>query len=402
MASFFKLLVDLGLNASGYELGMKRAEMVAERFGDKIKEEFTRAFGTVALIEYTKHIVELGAKTVETAERLGISTKTLQEWTYAAKHTGAAAEDVTHFFEKLGRSRDEAFRKKGGMSGYAAMGISEKEVQSLKREEMAARIAGIIKNAANPQDFLGPLVQVGGRGAPRLITAMREGIDELAEAARRAGMILADETLQNLLDLHREALLFADEFVGPASTLITGLAKVARYMKMLLEASGRFVGSFAFDTLNHTGAKTETAYALEAFRRGWSGKKVPTFDEWQKEGQDPTKKKSWSEIFMEAVKSGKSSFEDFQKVEEDQQKEIERRRKMAAARPIPRDMIETPERMKIAITNWQRIGAAVQNPLLNPLTRIEQNTAQIARNTQGGWSDQQGGGSESDGEEGFA
>src|SRR4051794_31096941 len=98
MANFFKLVVDMALNATGYEVGMKRVESAtgrfAEKLGDELKEKMAEVFGTAALVEWGKRTIENAEHLLDLSEAIDVSTDKLQEWGYAAKRSGSNLDAV--------------------------------------------------------------------------------------------------------------------------------------------------------------------------------------------------------------------------------------------------------------------------------------------------------------------
>src|SRR5688572_467743 len=124
--NFLTLKAFLGLDGSGYAIGLKRAESQAKSFAKDIKREFAQAFGVAAITAYSAKLVNMADNITDTAERLDMGTKSLQEWTYAAQKSGSSIERVTSFLESLARARERALGgDKDDIANFAKFGITD-------------------------------------------------------------------------------------------------------------------------------------------------------------------------------------------------------------------------------------------------------------------------------------
>ena len=217
--NFLNLKAALSLNGSGFAIGLKRAESKTKQFAKEIKSEFARAFGTAAITAYAVKVVNLADDIVDFSERLGISTKALQEWAYAAKKSGENIEMVTKFLENLGIAREKALGGDENMiSGFGRFGIGQDELQNLNIDQLGRRVSNAVRGG-NIEDLRKSLRDLGGE-VSKLIPMMRTGIDELSQEAHDFSRIFSEETLENLTTLKNEVLLLADAFTGPLAKAI--------------------------------------------------------------------------------------------------------------------------------------------------------------------------------------
>src|SRR5262245_453523 len=99
------LIARLGLDKSGFNAGLTAANKQVSKFGGALKSQLAGAFSAAAVIAYTKHLIDFGSKINDTATKLGVGTKELQEYTYAAQQNGAELEDVAKAFKALSAAR---------------------------------------------------------------------------------------------------------------------------------------------------------------------------------------------------------------------------------------------------------------------------------------------------------
>jgi hypothetical protein len=240
---FLNLKAMLSLNASGFNIGMKRAESQAKAFSKEIKGEFVRAFGTAALIGFSKKVIDAADSITDLSDELNVSTKTLQEWQYAAKKNGASAEDVTKFFEAIAESRKRAIDgNEEAIESYQRFGISVLKLSRMRTPEIGKAIGDVFKNGGDPQ-ILGPfLKELGGKSARKLIPAFKEGLDELAVAAKDAGAVWNEEVLGQLKRSKDEVELLTDTIRGPFAQAI---AYAASLMRSAFETGQDWIGGLA-------------------------------------------------------------------------------------------------------------------------------------------------------------
>ena len=187
-----QLMVQLGLNATGYETGLKRADSAGRQFGNALSREIggkiATAFSFVAVQQAVSQTVEYGSKVQDLANRLGISTDAVQQWDYALKQNGGSIESAAGFFEKLAISRDKALKGSGAqIAAFEKLGVTLNQLKSSRVEDVAAVIAKAFESG-DPQALIGPLKEVGGKGAGEMVAAF---VDGLGDALKDAPLISA-------------------------------------------------------------------------------------------------------------------------------------------------------------------------------------------------------------------
>src|SRR5947208_3132451 len=104
-----QLMVQLGLNATAYETGLKRADSAAKKFGNELSHELggkiASVFSFVAIEESIRETIEWGDKLKNLSIRTGIPIEELQKLEYAANLTGASIDSVVKAVEKFGKSQ---------------------------------------------------------------------------------------------------------------------------------------------------------------------------------------------------------------------------------------------------------------------------------------------------------
>lgn len=202
-----QLMVQLGLNATSFESGLKRSKSAASQFGDELQSsvgnKITQVFGAVAIEETIRRTVEYGSKVQDLSNRLGISTDAVQQWDFALQQNGSSIEQASGFFEKLGISREKALKgSEAQINAFKRLGVSIEQLKTSRIEDVAGVIARAFESG-DPQALIAPLREVGGKGAGAMAAAFRDG---LAEALGAAPIIPQDqiEALDRAADTFQE------------------------------------------------------------------------------------------------------------------------------------------------------------------------------------------------------
>lgn len=242
MANFLNLKAVLGLNASGFFTGLKQAGSASKRLSSEIKSEFAKAFGTAALLAFTKRIVDAADDLNDLSGRLSVSTQELQEWQYAAKKTGAKGEDVTRFFEKLADSKQEAMEgNEKAISSFRELGLSVDKLATMRIPQIGKMIGEAFRTD-DAERLSAFLKNVGGDSARKLIPAFKEGLDGFAAEAKEAGYVWDTEVVAGLAAAKDQLEAFGDTLRGPVAQAVL---YVARAMTGLFDSTQSAVGGAA-------------------------------------------------------------------------------------------------------------------------------------------------------------
>lgn len=221
------------------KIGQHTGKELERELGGKLKELFALVAGEEAMrrtIEFADHITDLST-------RLGVSTKHLQEWGFAADHAGSSIEDVTSFLEHLSVAREAAIKGDQEMiRDFRQLGIGLDALRHANINDLATTVAGTVRTK-NPQDILPALRSVGGKGVGALIPAMKE-LDEFKKKAEEAGAILDDHLLQSLKAIKEEFQSWASVIRGPLAWAIDKLRKGLGFISDLARIGAGGIGTF--------------------------------------------------------------------------------------------------------------------------------------------------------------
>ena len=246
--SFLKLTAQLGLNASGYETGLKRASSAATHFGSRIKSQFAAAFGTAAVAAWSRSVMGAVDQLLDFSQQTGASTDALQEWGYAARRNSASMEDVVRTFNTLGKNRMEALNGNEKLiQSFKALGISLNDLRTKRVNELAEAIARTVRSG-DIQALTGHIQAVGSEAATKLVPAMK-AFEDMRDLAHEAGQVIRNETLtaidelsEALQDLKDEGTPIMAKLLGLTSKRVTetriGLGAIGAFLKSMHETRG--------------------------------------------------------------------------------------------------------------------------------------------------------------------
>jgi len=147
------LLVKLGLDSSAFEMGVKRAQSVGEKFGNSFKSAVTSqlagALSVAAVTGFAHSVVEAADRVGELSEQLNMSTDDVQKFQMAAKLYGVKFESVASAIARINDARTSALSGNAAqLAAFEKLGISVTDLSdaSLGSEQVLVRI-GIILNA---------------------------------------------------------------------------------------------------------------------------------------------------------------------------------------------------------------------------------------------------------------
>ena len=200
--------------ASKSEHDAERVAKSFERMGEKAKEtavEFAK-LGAEILIgqgikEAIEKAIEYSETLVKTGQQLGVTTKFLQEFRFAATQTATSAEaadkSLAKFSVTLGRAADgnkvaaEAFSKIG-------VKIADSAGNLRPTEAIFRDVADAIAKIPSPAGQASAAVALFGRGGQSLLPILLAGADgfnKFGVEADKAGLVLADNTIEHLEEL---------------------------------------------------------------------------------------------------------------------------------------------------------------------------------------------------------
>lgn len=337
----FEILARLGLNSTGFNSGMKRAESSAVAFSRSLNRHLAGAFTIGAMVQFTRSTIAAGSAIQDTSDRLGISTKRVQELAFAAKQTGSDISGVNTAYVQLAKSIEAAKADGGGKDAgaFAALGVSASDLQTLNMDQIFDRIASRMKGMTTGSREMAVALEIFGKGGASILPMLVSGFDSLAAAAP----VMRDETVKALDDIGDsvDELMdklrsgFAEVILGPTSRAVNDA--VAGWEAIF---TGLFAG--ADRVIDIAGQNKTIDDAIAAFTSGFNEGSESSIRETQAE-RAARKAQKQAGLF-EADEGG-----------------AEKAAKQAATKP--------PSPYSESLSSLQRIGAEIGQPGVDLLER---------------------------------
>ena len=307
--------MELGLDTAAFSTGARKAQRSTKDLGDGAQAMGRRvgaagkaialagaavagAFVLGQLKDLVKQGLEYASSLGETAQQLGVSTKALQEYRYAASQTGIATDEMDAALAKLTRSIGEAEAgSKTQAVAFAKLGISTRDAGGQIKDagDLLPEIAEKLKALATPAERAALLVDLFGKSGQKLAPLLADGaagVNGLRDAAQKLGIVLsdaqiqkADETadkiaaLQQVLSAKIAGIVVDNtgailELVNALIKLVEYAGKAARAWRIYVAAlgSGKSVQQAALDDL---GPGVQLTFDPAEIRRRQSGTFTP-------------------------------------------------------------------------------------------------------------------------------
>lgn len=244
--SFLNLKAILGLNASGYFIGMKQAGYAADQLAAKLKNTFANYFGIGALTAYAKSVIDFADHLGDLSDQLEISTQTLQAWGNAALRNGSNLDAVAKMFEKLSEAREKAM---GGDASseeaFRRIGIDPARLSTMNLQQLGAALSAAVKNTKDIQALYPVLRELAGKGFRDLIPTLQEGFDVMKQTLEETGGGIDEEVISKIKEAKTEVELLAQAFRGPVATAIAILSRSLSYIVISIQKVLTAAGTFA-------------------------------------------------------------------------------------------------------------------------------------------------------------
>lgn len=207
------LSVDLDLNSASFINNMKKATDAvttssrsidrALGFAKTAVTGFVASFTINKIVEVTAKGLDYAASLGEQSQQLGVTTRDLQVYRYAASQVGIAQEDMEKGLAKLtlnlGKVQAGA---KGPTDALRALGFSTQEIariSNLSAGEALPVLADAFAKIESPAKRAKIEVELFGKAGQKIDNLLSGGsgaVNELATAADKLGIVLSDEAIQ--------------------------------------------------------------------------------------------------------------------------------------------------------------------------------------------------------------
>jgi hypothetical protein len=205
------LRVALGLDTAQFEAGANKSKSIARGLSRDIESSFksakvaveglVAAFAIGALTQQIKQALQYAAAIGETASTLGVTTKQLQEYRFAAQQSGVAQEQLEGGLTRLAVSMGKAeVGSQAQIKAFNAIGISVDQLKGKNTGDIFGKIADGLKNVTDRSQRAAIEVALFGKAGAQLDSLLSGGtarLNALGQAAQQLGVVLSDEQIQN-------------------------------------------------------------------------------------------------------------------------------------------------------------------------------------------------------------
>lgn len=203
------LRVSLSADTAAFQQGMKRAERQAKTSASSIQKSlglvkagfagFLTGFSLSTVFQATKASLEYAGSLGEIAQQLGVTTRELQVFRYAAGQNGASIEEADKALGKFSVSVSKALSgSKQAAAAFNAVGVSLDDLRKKSKTELIGQIADRMKETGGASANAAAGVALFSRGFQKLIPLLDQGskgFSELEAAAEQLGIILDDKLI---------------------------------------------------------------------------------------------------------------------------------------------------------------------------------------------------------------
>jgi hypothetical protein len=209
------LRVALGLDTAQFEAGANKSRSIARGLSKDIESSFksakiaveglVAAFAVGALTQQIKQSLQYAAAIGEVAGTLGVTTKQLQEFRFAAGQLGVSQEALEGGLQRLtvsiGKSKVGSEEQTKAFQALAtAAHTTVNELRSGNTGDVFTKIADALKNVTDRSQRAAIEVALFGKAGAQLDSLLAGGterLNALSEAAHQLGVVLSEDQIRN-------------------------------------------------------------------------------------------------------------------------------------------------------------------------------------------------------------
>ena len=163
------LLVKLGLDASAFEMGVKRAQSVGEKFGSSFKSavagKLGAALSVAAIGAFTKNVIQAADEISDLSEQLNLTTDQVQRLQILASETGVTFDKFGSVLSKFEQTRlkatsgDEDAIKTLKALGFTTEQLYDSQISTI---DGAVKVAEAYKNSGRSAETSAAMTDLYG------------------------------------------------------------------------------------------------------------------------------------------------------------------------------------------------------------------------------------------------
>jgi hypothetical protein len=217
-----ELAVNLRLDTAAYSAGVSKAEAQTSRLERRLQGfqksagaigrtmaslagglagGFAAGFGVDAIVRATQAALEYAGSLGETAQQLGVTTRDLQVFRFAAGQVGVSQDQLETGLSKLTITLGKvAAGAKEPVKAFNAIGISADQLKGKDAGEAFRLIADHLERVTDRAQRAAIEVALFGKSGASLDNLLSGGskaLNDLATAADKLGIVLSDEQIRN-------------------------------------------------------------------------------------------------------------------------------------------------------------------------------------------------------------
>lgn len=208
------LSVGMSLDSGQFEAGAKRAQRTAAQtriafqksfggLGNIVKAGFAGVVTGLSIGLITRGVkaaLDYAGSLAEVSNQLGVTTKDLQTFRYAAGQVGVKQEELEVGLKKLTENLGKvAAGAKQPIAALEAIGLNAEKISKLDTGDAFRAIADALEKVGSRSQRAAIELALFGKSGSKLDNLLAGGssaLNELSQAAERLGIVLSDEQIQ--------------------------------------------------------------------------------------------------------------------------------------------------------------------------------------------------------------
>ena len=233
------MLVKLGVDSTQFEMGVKRAQSIGEKFGNSFKSAVTSklagALSVAAVTAFASSVAKAADDISDLSEQLNVSTDDVQRLQILASETGVSFEQFASILEKTAKARIEATSgDEAQIKRMAALGVSLSDLNNIQIEnfDLSQKLVAAYKESGQSAQTTTAIIELYG-------LKLRKAAAALAEYQTTSNRNLFSS--KNIEDLSKSNNLLDEQY---RRLKALGSPAIAEGLKLTGEAFRSFVDGF--------------------------------------------------------------------------------------------------------------------------------------------------------------
>ena len=175
------MLVKLGIDSSQFEMGVKRAQSIGEKFGNSFKSAVTSklagALSVAAVTAFAHSVAKTADDISDLSAQLNVSTDDIQRLQILASETGVSFEQFASILEKTAKARIEATSgDEDQIKRMAALGVSLSDLNNIQIEnfDLSKKLVAAYKESGQSAQTTTAITELYGLKLRKAAAALAE------------------------------------------------------------------------------------------------------------------------------------------------------------------------------------------------------------------------------------